>query len=1576
MNRNCRRPDSWNYRLRAMKLGGGWRPLTALSLTVALLVLLMPWAAEAQGTNEEQQHLINVSEPSGGDLPGNTTTTGFVTIGGTVSGNVGEGGDGDWYGVELTEGAYYKFSLHGTAMANSQVTLRGLADENGSYVTPTPVWAYRWSSIYWKPSRTGTFYLDVGPYQDERNGAYELSASLIEPAEDAIPAGTTTTAKVDVGGSLLYAIQTAHDHDWIKVDFEEGVRYRVVLDVVTQPGRRGWADMFYPALVHIRDPDGDPIANTSNVYDVGVGLPTWWRQDRAETYYRAAVEGTHYIVAGSSVNTTGIFGVWVVRTMDDDYSGNESTTGMVTVGGAAASGKIEVAWDKDWFKTSLTEGETYKVNVLGKSTGDGSLRWPKLTGIYNSSGERFPNTENYDHGFGLNPRKYFTASHTGDYFIGVTGHGRGLGVPSLGTYKVLLEKVDPDIPGDITTTASLTIDGTVTSEFDRINDDDWHKLQVTADQPYIITMSGDAYSCVYIRNIYDSNGNVVTDLGSGLTKPDNNTSQWYFKRTEVGTYYVSVGECSQPDGQGGYDLSTPTGTYTVTVINASEDATLSGLTLSGIELDPPFSSDLETYTATVTNNQTETTVTPMVNDSGAIYVIKIDGVTDSDGTVTLAADNNLITVKVTAEDGVTKKTYKVTVTRAASQQTQTVGPGITGSPTVGETVTADTSEIEDANGLINTSFSYQWERQDLVTEDVTDIPGATGATYEVTSDDRDSAIRVSVSYTDDGGNNVTLTSFWVLTITPPNNLPTGAPTISGAAQVGETLTADTSDIGDDDGLTNVAFSYQWLANDGISDTDIAGETDSSYTLAASDEGKTIKVRVSFTDDAANEETLTSAATSEVVAAGAPTEPPGRPHNLTGAANADGTVTLSWDAPNDDSVTGYQILRRRPREGEGTLLVHVNDTGSTATEYTDNDVTADVLHAYRVKAINAVGLSRQSNFVNMTPTLPAEPAQNSPATGRPAISGTAQVGETLTADTSGISDADGLADATFAYQWLADGTGIDGATGDAYILTTSEMGKIIKVRVSFTDDAGNEETLTSTATGTVSPAVQPQTANSSATGVPTVTGTAQVGETLSVDTSGIADADGLTNVSYSYRWVANDEGTDADISSETDATYTLVAADVGDTIKVKVTFTDDAGNEEALTSGATDAVAAADPPAMPTGLSPSVSHDAVTLTWDDPQDDSITGYVILRRDRAIHPTGTFVTIAGDTGSADTAYTDDTVEPDREYVYRIKAINEHGQVSEMSDWRRIDTPSIPVPDKPTGLSAVVSYNTVTITWDDPQDDSITGYVILRRDRAIHAVGTFVTIAGDTGSADTAYTDDTVEPDREYVYRIKAINEHGEVSEMSDWVRGFTPAAPPTDSPATGEPTISGTVRVGQTLTVDTSGIADADGLNNAVFAYQWLSDDADIGGATGSTYTLVDDDEGRTIKVRVTVTDDVGNETTLTSAATEAVEAVEAKRNTAATGRPIISGTVRVGETLTADTTGIGDADGLANVSYSYQWVVTDGGAYIDISGETGATYTLASADRGLYILVRVSFADDAGKRETLTSAATDMVEAAP
>ena len=82
-------------------------------------------------------------------------------------------------------------------------------------------------------------------------------------------------------------------------------------------------------------------------------------------------------------------------------------------------------------------------------------------------------------------------------------------------------------------------------------------------------------------------------------------------------------------------------------------------------------------------------------------------------------------------------------------------------------------------------------------------------------------------------------------------------------------------------------------------------------------------------------------------------------------NADGSVTLTWEAPDDDSVTGYQILRRRPSEGEKTLLVHVIDTGSAATSYTDTEVAAGTKYIYRVRAINEAGVGPRSGRVVIT-----------------------------------------------------------------------------------------------------------------------------------------------------------------------------------------------------------------------------------------------------------------------------------------------------------------------------------------------------------------------------------------------------------------------------------------------------------------------------------------------------------------------------------------------------------------------------------------------------------------------------------
>ena len=141
-------------------------------------------------------------------------------------------------------------------------------------------------------------------------------------------------------------------------------------------------------------------------------------------------------------------------------------------------------------------------------------------------------------------------------------------------------------------------------------------------------------------------------------------------------------------------------------------------------------------------------------------------------------------------------------------------------------------------------------------------------------------------------------------------------------------------------------------------------------------------------------------------------------------------------------------------------------------------------------------------------------------------------------------------------------------------------------------------------------------------------------------------------------------------------------------------------------------------------------------------------------------------------------------------------------------------------------------------------------------------------NTGNTETGYTDKNTETGVEYEYRVSSRNEESQ-GEASEWVTADRMPESNVNLPATGAPTISGTVQVGEALTADTTGIADDDGLDNAAFTYQWIAAGADIAGATGSTYKLVEAHEGKTVKVRVSFTDDAGNGETLTSEATEEV-----------------------------------------------------------------------------------------------------------
>ena len=137
---------------------------------------------------------------------------------------------------------------------------------------------------------------------------------------------------------------------------------------------------------------------------------------------------------------------------------------------------------------------------------------------------------------------------------------------------------------------------------------------------------------------------------------------------------------------------------------------------------------------------------------------------------------------------------------------------------------------------------------------------------------------------------------------------------------------------------------------------------------------------------------------------------------------------------------------------------------------------------------------------------------------------------------------------------------------------ADQGTTVKVTVSFTDDANNPETRTSAATATVSAAPTPLRRARRRSRARRRWADADGG------TTGIMDADGLTSVSYTYQWIrVATDNTETNISSATASTYTLVAADQGTTVKVTVSFTDDANNPETLTSAATATVSAAPTP---------------------------------------------------------------------------------------------------------------------------------------------------------------------------------------------------------------------------------------------------------------------------------------------------------------------------------------------------------------------------------------------------------------
>ena len=680
--------------------------------------------------------------------------------------------------------------------------------------------------------------------------------------------------------------------------------------------------------------------------------------------------------------------------------------------------------------------------------------------------------------------------------------------------------------------------------------------------------------------------------------------------------------------------------------------------------------------------------------------------------------------------------------QAASAPAVTTAPAVTGTARDGQTLSAGNGTW---SGTTPMTFAHRWQRCNSSGASCVDIDGATGATYAATAADVGSTLRVRVRASNVvGPADSTSAPTAVVAARPPVN--TAAPTVTGTAQDGQTLTAT-------DGTwtgSSVALTRQWRRCDsaGAACADIGGATGTTYLLAPADVGRTIRVDVTGT-------------------------------------NSGGSVTAT---------------------------------------------------SAQTRAVAAL--------------WPA-------ATAAPVISGSARDGGTLTA-TDGTWT--GTPTITFARQWLrcdgADCVPIPSATGTSYTLTPADVGRTIRVAVTGTN-AGGASTATSAATAAVLPAPP------ASTSAPTVTGTARDGETLG---SGTGSWTGTPAIELTRQWRRCDAAGSAcaDVAGATDATYSLGAADVGRTLRLRVTARN-AGGEATADSPASAVVAAQTPSNTAAPTIEGVARDGSVLTA---RDGTWTGTEPIARThqwlRCDSAGAACASIAGAT-----AATYELVPADVGRTIRVEVRGANGGGSSMAISAQTATVEAgpPVNATPPSISGVVrDGGTLTAAVGDWTGTPTIGYT--RSWRRCEPGGIdCANIAGATGAT---YVLTAADVGRTIRVRVTAANGGGERS-----VDSAPTAAVAAIPPSNGErPTVSGLAREGEVLSL---GDGVWSGSAPLALAYRWERCDVtgsscvEIGGATSRTYTLAAGDAGSRVRGVVTA----GNPGGAASARSDATDVVAAK-----------------------------------------------------------------------------------------------------
>ena len=791
-----------------------------------------------------------------------------------------------------------------------------------------------------------------------------------------------------------------------------------------------------------------------------------------------------------------------------------------------------------------------------------------------------------------------------------------------------------------------------------------------------------------------------------------------------------------------------------------------------------------------------------------------------------------------------------------------------------------------------------------------------------------------------------------------NNPATGAPSIQGILQQDEELTADTVGIADPDGVTTPNFTYQWIRVDSSDvETPISGATSSSYTLTTDDVDHKIKLKIDFSDDAGNAESLTSAATPVVVESGAT-------HELVWLGSMTSKVSPGFSGFICESVLGSLSPASFTANGTNrsvcVVTMFFNPASSTFALSLGPEPSGDEVARWSIVLLDsrfaladatptplpgdvgyewdATGLSLDDSALwedGAQIVVMLQSRLNLPPTGAPSIQGILQQGEELTADTVGIADPDGLSTPNFTYQWIRVDdsdveTPISGATSSTYTLTTDDVEHKFKLKIDFSDDAGNAESLTSAAT--------PVVVESGATHRLLWAATIDVesfedseGENFGYSQGSGAGA--VTPSSFRYRegtlslrqlaytvtagldffWFKFDRGLSLDHYSK----LTMVIAE-----QHHYTFSDTFPGDELE-------------PGLYASFSLFITPPEMTPGWLGGETTSIHLLETLNAPPEGAPSIQGILQVGEELTADTA---GIVDPDGlttpNFTYQWIRVDANNNENDISD---------------------ATSATYTLVDDD---------------------------LGNSIKVRVGFTDDENETASLTSSATPAVVASGAASKLL-WIADLAVAEADTGFAGFGPGSVGS---LNPTMF----------GIGSATYRISFLALDGgrlglvvnpDPGSAESNSW-IFDDGQVRLAfpaEDRPPSTDDYALFVPFTSGSmdhwtdgSEHTVSLQQVFNVAASGIPTISGTAETGEALTAGVTDIADANGLDNAEFSYQWVrISASNVPTEIPGATGSTYRLSQADVGHTIVVKVSFTDDDGYTEgPLSSDPTATVTLAP